>query len=151
MRNFSLMLLVGGFAFATLFHFDAEIANSRQQYAKEFRVHYLTADSTNADQKSLDDAVKGASCNVCHVNGKSKSTRNAYGMELAKLLRPKEASPEFRGETDHQKIDEAFDKIAGMHVDANDPKSPTYGDLIKHGKLPASASKPASNTDSKTP
>ena len=151
MRSLSLIFVVGGFAFAALLHFDASTANSRPLYAKEFRVHYLKADSTNADENSLDDAVKVASCNVCHVNGKSKSTRNAYGMELAKLLRPKDAPADFKGEIDHSKIDEAFEKVSEMHIDANDSKSPTYGDLIKHGKLPASASKPSGTSDKKSP
>ncbi len=151
MRSLSLMLFVGGFAFAALLHFDAGTANSRQQYLKEFGTYYLKADSTNADDKMLFDAVNGAKCNVCHINGKSKSTRNAYGTELAKLLRPKEVPPDFKGETDHKKIDEAFEKIAEMHIDASDPKSPTFGDLIKHGKLPASESKPIDGVDKKAP
>jgi hypothetical protein len=35
-----------------------------------------------------------------------------------------------------EKIVEALDKVAKMHVDPKDDKSPTYGDLIAKGTLP---------------
>ena len=80
--------------------------------------------------------MKEAKCNVCHVAGKGKSQRNPFGMELAKILRPAETPEGWKGETDLKKVDEAFEKVSAMHVDPKDDKSPTYGDLIKQGKLP---------------
>ena len=103
-------------------------------------VYHAKADSDKADEKTLGEAVAKAKCQVCHAEGDDRKNRNAYGKELAKLLRPEGS----RGnERDVKKIDDAFDKVSEMHIDPNDSKSPTYGDLIKHGKLPASESKSA--------
>jgi len=139
MRKPSLMVLTGAAAFMFLAHFGARTANSRAQYAKEFAEHYhAKADSDKADEKTLGEAVAKAKCQVCHAEGDDRKNRNAYGKELAKLLRPEGS----RGnERDVKKIDDAFDKVSEMHIDPNDSKSPTYGELIKHGKLPASESK----------
>jgi ABC-type Na+ efflux pump permease subunit len=107
-------------------------ANSRPQYLKAFNTKYLKPEGS-ADEKAFAAEVKEAKCAVCH-EGTSKKNRNAYGKELAKLLIPP-------NEKDPAKIDEALDKAAEMHVDANDPKSPTFADLIKQGKLPNSDAK----------
>src|ERR1041385_7311539 len=95
-------------------------AHSRPQYKKAFISKYVKPDGT-AEEKVFADEVKEANCAVCH-EGASKKNRNAYGKELAKLFIPP-------NEKDPAKIDEALDKAAQMHVDANDPKSPTFGDL----------------------
>ena len=138
MRQLSFTVLTGVAAFMFLAHFGARTANSRAQYAKEFAEHYhAKADSDKAEEKTLGEAVAKAKCLVCH-EGEKRANRNPYGKELAKILRPEGS----RGnEQDVKKIDEAFDKVSEMHIDPNDSKSPTFGELIKHGKLPASESK----------
>jgi hypothetical protein len=60
---------------------------------------------------------------------------------LAEVIKPKDAPDGWKGEKDNKKIEEALDKVAAAHVDANDDKSPTYGDLIKAGKLPGGEAK----------
>jgi hypothetical protein len=144
MRKLSLMLFVGGFAFAALLHMGAGTAESRPQYAKAFGNMFVKADSSEQSDKDFAAAVKEAKCNVCHA-GKTKETRNAFGADLAKLIVPKdwEAGKKFPGETDKDKINKALEEVIAIHIDAKDPKSPTYGDIIKKGKLPASESKPA--------
>lgn len=102
-------------------------AHSRPQYFKAFTSKYAKPEGA-AEEKAFAAEVKEAKCAICH-EGTSKKNRNAYGKELAKLFIPP-------NEKDPAKIDEALDKAAQMHVDANDPKSPTFGDLIKQGKLP---------------
>jgi hypothetical protein len=140
MRKFSLTVLASAAAFMFLANFGTRTAHSRAQYAKEFAEHYhAKADSDKAEEKALGEAVAKAKCLVCH-EGERRSNRNVYGKELAKILRPEGS----RGnEQDVKKIDEAFDKVAEMHIDSGDPKSPTYGDLLKAGKLPASEAKAA--------
>ncbi len=57
---------------------------------------------------------------------------------MAKLLKK---------EKDAAKIDAALDTVAAESSDAAKPAAPTYGDLLKEGKLPAPAEKkpPAEN------
>jgi hypothetical protein len=124
---------------STLLGLLASTAQSRPQYFKEFREKYVKPDGS-PDEQAFAAEVKSAKCLVCH-EGTSKKDRNSYGKELAKLLKPEDAPANFKGETDKTKINEALEKVAEMHVDPNDPKSPTYGDLIKEGKLPAGEKK----------
>jgi hypothetical protein len=127
MKKFALSLLAGSIVTSFVFYFGAGEAISRPQYNKEFQARFVKADSTNPEEKAFAEAVATAKCNVCH-EGESKKNRNAFGKELAKLFTPP-------NEKDTKKIDEAFDKVLKMHVDAKDDKSPTYEDLMKKGKL----------------
>jgi|GEM_PF-240131 len=68
-------------------------------------------------------------CFVCHQGTKGKKGRNPYGQELGKLLTKKDKK-------DKKKIIESIEKVAKVHLDPKNKKSPTYGDLIKAGKLP---------------
>ena len=140
MRKLSLTVLTGALAFIVLVHFGAQPAKSRPQYKTQFIKKYADPDSSDDKVKSLVAAVKEANCLVCH-EGEKRANRNPYGKELASLLKPADAPAGFKGETDPKKISEALDKVAEIHVDAKDPKSPTYGDLLKAGKLPATAPK----------
>jgi hypothetical protein len=117
---------------STTFGLYVGTAQSRPQYFKAFKEKYVKPDGT-AEEKAFAAEVADAKCAVCH-EGTSKKNRNSYGKELTKLFIPP-------NEKDPAKISEAFDKVAEMHVDPSDPKSPTYGDLIKQGKLPASDGK----------
>jgi hypothetical protein len=80
------------------------------------------------------ELVKKTSCWLCHnydpENPKKKEKRNRYGSELSKLLDKK------KDKKDVKKMAEAFKQVAQLHVDPKDKKSPTYGELIKQGKLP---------------
>ena len=73
-----------------------------------------------------------AKCNICH-RGKATPKNvwhNAYGKELVKLLDPKKDA------RNQKKVLEALQKVATIHTDPKDEKSPTYGELIAEGKLP---------------
>jgi hypothetical protein len=73
-------------------------------------------------------AVKEVKCNLCHdANSKSKKDRNPYGAELSVLLDKKV------DKDNADKVKEALGKVAAMKS-ADD--GPTYGELIKSGKLP---------------
>lgn len=67
-------------------------------------------------------------CFVCH-QGKSKKNRNAFGVEVGKLLTKKDKD-------NTAKIEENLKKALEMHVDPKDPKSETYMDRLKAGKWP---------------
>lgn len=106
----------------------ASPAFARKQFLDEFKAMYVKADSSDAAEKAIAAGFETEKCNVCHM-GKNKKDRNAYGTALAGALE--------KNEKDVQKIKDALAKVAAM---ASDGKSgPTFGDLIKQGKLPGGA------------
>ena len=98
-----------------------------KQFFDEFKTMYVKADSTDPAEKALAAAVETEKCNVCHV-GKSKKDRNPYGEALAGLLDKKEDAKNV------EKIKASLEKVAGMPSDGK--SGPTFGALIKEGKLP---------------
>ena len=68
----------------------------------------------------------------------TKKFHNAYGVHLAKLL-DKDNFKLDRREAEPDKckaeVQAALDKVEKMKVDPTDPNSPTWGDLLKQGKL----------------
>lgn len=117
--------IVLGFS-AILFAINlAQPALAVLQFQKVFVNHYV------GDDKESDWAiqVKEAKCWACH-QGKSRKQHNPYGVHLVPLLdRKKDAK-------NPEKIVEALEKVAAMHSIEGDDSSPTYGELIKAGKLP---------------
>lgn len=103
----------------------AEPALAIVQFQKEFVNLYV------GDDKESEWAlhVKEAKCFVCH-QGKSRKHRNAYGEQLDLLLDKKADAK------NPEKIIEALKTVAALHTIAGDDSSPTFGDLIKEGKLP---------------
>ena len=91
-----------------------------KQFADEFKAMYVK------DGTPLAAAVEEAKCNVCHM-GASKKERNAYGEALADLLDKKEDAKNM------EKIRQALETVAGMK---SADGGPTFGELIKMGKLP---------------
>ena len=138
MKNFCLLLLFG-FAFGTLLA-QIESAYAIAPFKKEFDSKYVKKEPTTPEETALAAAVKKAKCNVCHY-GKKKKDRNAYGEALSELLDRKK---DMRNKA---KIQEALDKVAAMKSDPDDPSAPTFGDLIKAGKLPSE--EPATKTAAK--
>jgi hypothetical protein len=104
-------------------------------FKKEFDEKYVKKDSTDPAEKSLAEAVDKAKCLVCHgKNDQGKQDtklRNAYGKALDELLDKKADAK------DKEKIVKALDTVAAMKSNPSDPGSPTFGDLLKQGKLPA--------------
>ncbi|HEY1600791.1 MAG TPA: hypothetical protein VGG64_14375 [Pirellulales bacterium] len=99
-------------------------------FKDEFDAKYVK-DSNNAE---FVEAVKKANCNLCHgknAEGKDdKKVRNAYGMALDKLLDKKEDAK------NKEKIQAALDTVAAEKSNPDNPNAPTFGELIKQGKLP---------------
>ena len=99
-------------------------------FKKQFEAKYVKKEGGSAEEQALAGAVKKIKCNVCHV-GKKKKDRNAYGQALSELLDKKEDKKNL------EKIDAALDTVAEQNSDPNDENSPTFGELIAQGKLPA--------------
>ena len=128
MKKLGLTLFCGVSTLALIVVLSATKAHSRPQYSKEFIAKFVNPATTDPSEKAFADAAVEAKCSVCHA-GESKKNRNVFGRELAKML---------HNEKDNTKIDEAFDAVLKMKAKPNDPDSPTFGDLMKQGKLPAS-------------
>jgi hypothetical protein len=92
-----------------------------KQFADEFKAVYVQEGTPLAAE------VEKAKCNVCHM-GKSKKDRNAYGQALSELLDKKE------DKDNKEKIRQALETVAAKP--SAGAGSPTFGDLIKEGKLP---------------
>jgi hypothetical protein len=124
-------------AVATMvFGLSARSAQSRPLYLAEFIAKYTKPDSNDADDKAYLELVKDKTkCQVCHEPGMNRKLRNQFGKELAKLFDPP-------NQRDKKKVDEALDKVMEVHIDDKDPKSSTYGELVKNHKLPAGEPKP---------
>ena len=98
-------------------------------FSDQFKAKYVKEDSKDKADQDFAKLVDEAKCNVCHM-GKSKKDRNPYGVELAKLLDKKE------DKDNKEKIQGVLAKVEKLPVNPKDKKSPTFGDLIKEGKLP---------------
>lgn len=99
-------------------------ADAHPAHNKTFQEHYVK-ESPNADWVKL--VKKEAKCLVCH-QGKRKKNLNPYGTQFTDLLET--------NEKDKEKILAALKEVAERHSVADDPESPTYGELIAEGKLP---------------
>jgi cytochrome c2 len=102
-----------------------------KEFFDEFKAVYVKPDSSDANDKALVAEVETAKCNVCHV-GSSKKERNSYGNALADLLDKKE------DKKNQEKIRQALDTVAAM---PSADGAPTFGELLKQGKLPGAAAK----------
>jgi len=120
---FALVLVV-----ALPFGWVASPALAHKEFKAEWDATYVQPGSSDPAVKALAAAAKEAKCFVCHV-GSSRKVRNAYGMELAKLLTKAD-------KTNKDKIHAAFETVAALKCDPKNDSSPTYGDRIKEGKLP---------------
>jgi outer membrane murein-binding lipoprotein Lpp len=124
-------------------HLLAGRASAHPAFKKEFDSLYLAKGSP------LANAYGGRSnCNVCHVGGTmDRKHRNAYGQALDKLLDENDAlaltmeamrrNPT-AAKAAEKKIQEAFQRVEKMPSNPAQAKSPTFGELIRAGKLPVS-------------
>ena len=113
-RLLALMVIAGVIAPAVAF----------PPFQKQFLAKY--ADGTDEAFTKL--AKSDAKCLVCH-QGKSKKHRNPYGEALSELIGKKD-------QKNADKIVSALEEVAKKPSNAEDPASPTFGDLIAEGKLP---------------
>lgn len=125
----SIQAMVAGVVVAVVVGTSSRPAFAIKQFFDEFKAVYVKADSADPNDKALAAEVETAKCNVCHV-GKSKKDRNAYGNALAELLDKKEDAKNVA------KIKESLEKVAAMSSEPGKADAPTFGDLLKQGKLP---------------
>ena len=112
-------------------------AVAMKPFHDEFVAKYVKPDSTDEKEKAFAKAAQAAKCNICH-QGKTKTVRNVYGRALSRFLSEDDAE-------NKERIRAALDKAAQVKSNPDDPHSPTFGDLIKAGKLPGSAARTIAN------
>jgi hypothetical protein len=133
MQKMVLAVVCGTFAAVAVFCL-ALPAKADKAFRDEFIAKYVQTTSKDAKDVAFARACEEAKCTICH-EGLNKKKRNAYGQELAKLL---------KRDTDKEnkaKIQAALDKVAALKANPKNPNSPTFGDLIKAGKLPGGTPK----------
>lgn len=119
------------FAVLGMIGFTATPAVAVKEFKDAFRARYVKPDSRVANDVALANAFSKASCGVCHAGNEDKKIRNAYGKQLAKLLSKEDKK-------NMAKIQNALDAVAKLKSNPSDPASPTFGENIARGKLPAS-------------
>jgi type VI protein secretion system component Hcp len=126
-----------GFSAAVLFlgvigmiTFTASPAVAHKEFKDTFKAKYVKPDSTAVNDVALAKAFDEASCTVCHAGGDDKKIRNDYGKQLALRLKDEDTK-------DVPKIQAALDEVARLKSNPSDPASPTFGEKIANGKLPA--------------
>lgn len=139
MKKFALLLFIGVVASSSF----AQPALAVKKFSDQFMKLY-DVDKKSEEKTDFAKLVLKAKCYTCH-QGKKKKNRNAYGAELAKLLDKKKDGKK------PEKIIEALEKVAKMHSDPNDKKSPTFGELIKEGKLPGGSLEDSKKEPAKEP
>lgn len=107
-----------------------QVSLGRAQYKKNFLKKYIKEAPSTEPEKALSASAKKANCNVCHAGKEKKDPKNAYGEAMAKALGAKNVKAA-------DKIDKALEDVDKMPSASGDAKSPTFGDLMREGKLPA--------------
>lgn len=123
MKKVALLSLIGICVFGLSLMLSTDDANARPNYNSAFKDMYVK------EGTPLAKAVDEVKCNVCH-EGKKKKNRNVYGKAVHEALGGEKIK-------DKDKINAALEKAAKMHSDPEDKDSPTFGELLKEGKLPA--------------
>jgi hypothetical protein len=122
-------------------------------FFKEFQATYLKADSSDENEKAFAALViEKVKCNVCHLAGKPKKMRNAYGTQLSEILKKDNFKADrLKAEPDKVKeeIVAAFTAVAAKK--SGDESSPTFGELIAQHKLPGGDATPDTTASTDEP
>ena len=89
---------------------------------------YVKPDSKEQSDVALSIAVDQAGCTICHP-GDNKHKLTPYGGQLAWRINKFDKA-------NKKKIQEAFDEVGALRSDPHNPKSPTFAELFRQGKLP---------------
>jgi hypothetical protein len=130
-KNFGFSAVVISFTLLGLIGLSARPAVALKEFKDQFEAKYVKPDSTEPNDVALAAAFKKVSCGTCHVDPqKGKKIRNVYGKQLEKLISKKD-------KMDKKKIQSALDTVAKLKIKPTDDASPTFGEKIASGKLPA--------------
>jgi hypothetical protein len=130
--NSKLVCVAAAVAFLGILVCLVSSALAISEFKNEFVKKYVNADSSNPKDVAFKELVTKADCTVCHTGtGEKPKNRNAYGKALGKFINKK------TDKKNPEKIQAGLDEVAKIKSNPDDPKSATFGELIKQGKLPA--------------
>lgn len=100
------------------------------------------------EESPMKKAYGMSSCNFCHIGGiEDRKHRNEYGQALSKFIKKADAdnltptaakkTPDLYKKTE-EKVLKAFEEVEKLPSNPKDKDSPTFGALLKEGKLPKS-------------
>lgn len=105
-------------------------------FLKGYMALYLKPDSSEAKDKAYVALIEKTKCGVCHLSGKNRKERNVYGKAVGALLNEDDKE-------NANKIRQALLSVADKPSNPAKADSPTFGQLIREGKLPAGEPKPS--------
>ncbi len=129
MRRCWLGLITPGLAVILSLAAPAPPARAIEEFYKAFEAKYIKPESTKQNDVLLIIAFEQARCALCHP-GDDKHTLSSYGAEVGWRVNKYDKG-------DKKKIRKALEEVGTLRVDSRNPKSPTYADLFKEGRLPA--------------
>ncbi len=101
-----------------------------EEFYAELEAKYVKPESKNQNDVVLTIAFEQARCTICHP-GDDKHRLTAYGGQVAWRINKYDKE-------NREKIQKALEQVAALRSDPRDPKSPTYGELFREGRLPPS-------------
>jgi hypothetical protein len=99
-----------------------------KEFKEQFEAKYAKPHGRKRPNPNLVRAVAAAQCRICHP-GDDKHKLNVYGAQLGQYVNHFDKDKT-------ERIQDALEKISVRRRDPFDPKSPTFGELIKKGELP---------------
>ena len=108
----------------------ASPAGAIEAFLVELEAKYLKRDSKKQSDVDLVIAVEQARCAICHPGNDTRSF-TPYGGKLAWRLSKHDKEK-------RKKIQDGLEEVGKLLSDPRNPKSPTYNELFRQGKLPPS-------------
>jgi hypothetical protein len=96
----------------------------------ELEAKYVKHDSNEQNDLALEAAFDQTGCAICHFRD-NKHQLTQYGGQVAWRINKFDKK-------DKKKIQAALEEVGALRSDPHDPKSPTYTELFRQGKLPPS-------------
>ncbi len=106
----------------------ATTTSAVEEFKLQFEAKYAKPQGRKRPNPRLVRAIAAAQCRICHP-GDDKHKLNAYGAQLGQYVNHFDKDKT-------ERIQDALEKISARRSDPFDPKSPTFGELIKKGELP---------------
>lgn len=99
-----------------------------KEFYAELEAKYVKRNSTKDADIALAAEFEQAGCTICHP-GDDKHKLTSYGGKLSWRVNKFDKQ-------NKKKIQEALDEVGALLSDPHDPKSPTYRELFRQGRLP---------------
>jgi hypothetical protein len=120
--------IVVGAAAALCISVAAPPAYAIEQFYAQLEVKYVKWNSKKPNDVVLAAAFEQARCTICHP-GDDKHKLTQYGGILAWRINKFD-------KTNKKKIQAALEEVGAIRTDPHNPKSPTYNEIFREGRLP---------------